>query len=186
MGVQATEEAPYEPGSVYSCNFGDGDIIFYVVSEEENNIKLIMNENFEDKVKWNESDDESIGPITALAYLESETSSWDVLRKSGGKIELPSADFMTNVISEWKEKNIDAEYGPDWLRTNLWEGSLDLTKDHHYEYWTSTPIPSDYDYYYAYHDGYIISLVGIVDVEHGGFSGVRPLITVPKENIKVS
>jgi len=78
----------YEPGTEYACELGDGvSRTFYVLGEDGNNVKLIMNSNFESTVAW--SRDENSVPDTANAYLASQTSGWTKLTQS--QITLPES-----------------------------------------------------------------------------------------------
>ena len=50
---------------------------FYVLADDDNKLTLILNRNLGENVAWYEdAHDDSYGPITALAYLPSQTNTW--------------------------------------------------------------------------------------------------------------
>jgi len=98
----------YEPGTEYTCELGDGARTFYVLGEDGNNVKLIMNSNFESTVAW--SRDENSVPDTANTYLASQTSGWTKLSQS--QITLPYAQDIANVIgvTNWDGRTTEDKF----------------------------------------------------------------------------
>ena len=162
-------------GAKYTCNLGDGARTFYVLREDGDNVKLIMNENLGYSA-WAESGDNSEGPVTANAYLASQTSGWTKLSQS--QITLPDAQDIADAMgdSEWADNNYTGTYGPDWMRTNL-DGD-----NGPYGYWTSTPYSADPSY--AWHVDCYGNLV-YNDVDNIDSRGVRPVITISKSNLSL-
>ena len=86
----------YEGGDEYIIHIGGEDRIFFVLGENESDstkVDLIMNKNIGDKVVWISDEDWTAaggdcqqdycasieyGPITANAYLASQTTDWEV------------------------------------------------------------------------------------------------------------
>jgi len=162
VGVQATSEAPYAVGSVYSCNLGDGARTFYVLKEDGDNVKLIMNENVGSTVAWVESGDNSEGPVTANAALADRTSGWTKISQS--QITLPTYDDMSSVQGQtWMGINLDRNNGL-------------------YGYWTLTlEDGASHRAWNVYYDG-TLSSDGIVNDDR---CGVRPVITISKANMSL-
>jgi len=175
VGVQATSATPYAVGSVYSCDLGDGARTFYVLREDGDNVKLIMNENLGYSA-WAESGDNSEGPVTANAYLASQTSGWTKLSQS--QITLPDAQDIADAMgdSEWADNNYTGTYGPDWMITNLGAAAVP------YGYWTSTP--NSGDSYSAWRVTFYGRLEGS-SVDYVDRNGVRPVITISKANLSL-
>ena len=183
VGVQATSEAPYAVGSVYSCNLGDGARTFYVLREDGDNVKLIMNENLGYSA-WAESGDNSEGPVTANAYLASQTSGWTKLSQS--QITLPDAQDIADAMgdSEWADNNYTGTYGPDWMRTNLDIKNLEYA----HGYWTSTTVSDDSNYAWTVDCYGALDYYGNMDfsyVYYDIYYGVRPVITISKSNLSL-
>jgi len=173
VGVQATSDAPYALGAVYTCELGDGESrTFYVLKEDGNNVKLIMNENLGNTVVGAESGDNSEGPVTANAYLASQTSGWTKLTHS--QITLPDAQDIADAMGDttWFDKG-SSKYGPNWVRTNL-DG--DMGPD---GYWTLTSSASGNAIWRMTCDGYM----NIVSPTYN--LGVRPVITIAKANMSL-
>jgi len=175
VGVQATEDDPYALGAVYSCDLGDSEErIFYVLKNDttNNQVSLIMDENLGDPVVWATSGYNTDGPVTANAALIERTSGWTKLVKVGGMVKLPSSDMLDS---------------QEWLRTNL------LFVEAPTSYWTSTAFDDEYDHYaYVYDCCYGTKARCGVDGEgdydstatcHG--SGIRPVITIPKDSLSL-
>ena len=163
----------YALGTSYTCDPGDGPRTFYVLEEGTDTVSLIMNENLGDRVAWNTSGNNADGPVTALAYLEEQTSNWTV------DVSLPTGQQIANAIgnTSWTSggSDIDLSSAP-WLYGNLYTSSNTSLPD---GYWTSTPNSSNS--FYAWHVRYYGRLYdGNVDDTD---DGVRPVITVSKSQL---
>jgi len=182
VGVQATSADPYALGAVYSCELGDGvSRTFYVLGEDGDNVKLILNENLGGTVAWcDQNGDNPYDNVCAAdganAYLASQTSEWTKISQS--QITLPDAQDIADAMgdSEWNDENDTETYGPDWMRTNL-DGD-----NGPYGYWTSTPYSADPSY--AWHVDCYGNLV-YNDVDNIDSRGVRPVITISKSNLSL-
>ena len=163
----------YALGTSYTCNPGDGvERTFYVLEDNGDSVSLIMNENLGDRVAWNTSGNNADGPVTALAYLEEQTSSWTV------EATLPTGQQIADAVgnTSWTSggSDIDLSSAP-WLYDNL-DGE---TSTNSYGYWTSTPSSSNSrSAWSVYYRGYLNSN----DVDYT-YTGVRPVITVSKSQL---
>jgi len=178
VGVAATSETPYAVGSVYTCDLGDGARTFYVLKEDEDNVKLIMNENLGGTVAWIESGDNHEGPVTASAYLTSQTSGWTKLTQN--QITLPDAQDLADAMgdTEWNDANYTGKVGPTWMYVNLDENNSEYA----YIYWTSTPYSNNsYTAWCMTSNG----STSICSAHAYHDSGVRPVITISKSNLAV-
>lgn len=184
LGVQATASAMYAVGAVYSCDFGDGARTFYVLEEDGNNIKLIMNKNLGEIVAWcdataKDPNNNSCNANGAKAYLASQTSGWTKLINAGGKVELPKGEDIANLINDdlWNDTTITKQEVPDWMRANLYKTNVPLG------YWTSTANSNKSSeawlmFYLGYLHSYDFKSYSVV-------SGVRPVITISKFNMSL-
>ena len=167
VGVQATESAPYAVGATYKCNLGDGDRIFYVLKEEEGNkVSLLMEENIGTTIMWcsNVDDDNSCNGDGARAYLKLQTKDWNKLFEENGMVKLPTADEMTVVADQ------------DWARGNL--DMFNVPQG----YWTSTAYTGDsVGVQVMFYDGTVFNIPASLSEA----SGVRPLITISKDNMSL-
>ena len=163
-GGETTNE--YAIGTPYQIDPGDGvERTFYVLEDNGDSVSLIMNENIGSTVAWNTSGNNADGPVTALAYLESQTSNWTV------DVSLPTYDQIYNVNNSGTLTNTP------WLYENL---GLDETGTAIGQgYWTSTSVIDDSST--AWHV-FIIGVIAKHDVT-GTIYGVRPVITVSKDQL---
>ena len=167
VGVQATNEAPYAAGAVYKCNLGDKDRTFFVIGEEGSKVKLILNENLGGPVAWSAKGNVDEGPITAIEHLNSQTSGWTKLRDEEGEVNLPSYDDIKVV-----------EYS-DWLTVGL------ASVFYPWGYWTSSEVdPLMNNVAYAVIDDGSLQWQGVY-VNDESVYGVRPVITISKENMSL-
>ena len=162
----------YALGTSYTCDPGDGPRTFYVLEDNGDSVSLIMNENIGSTVEWDESGNNADGPVTALAYLEEQTSSWTV------DVSLPTGQQIADAVgnTSWTSGGsyISLSSAP-WLYDNL-DGE---TSTNSYGYWTSTPSSSNSRS--AWRVDYRGGLYGnSVDNTR---SGVRPVITVSKSQL---
>ena len=160
----------YALGTSYTCDPGDGPRTFYVLEEGTDTVSLIMNENLGDVVAWNSSGSNTGGPVTALAYLGSQTSSWTV------DVSLPTGQQIATAggATSWTaDKTTSIIISGSWLYENLYSYQLP------YGYWTSTP--NSGDSYYAW-SVYSTGFLGNGLVNNTNY-GVRPVITISKSNL---
>ena len=76
-------------GTAFAIKVNDTDVYkFYVISDDGNEVTLIMDRNLGGKVAWYSDEDattnnerNNLGPITALNYLNIQTESWDNMPK---------------------------------------------------------------------------------------------------------
>ena len=177
-GVQATEAAPYAAGAVYTCDLGDGARTFYVLKEDGDNVKLLMNENLVDDVTWCISGwDISCEGDGAKAALADKTSGWKKLYKVGGTVELPSGQDIADAMGDTKWPDYyTGTVGPTWLWVNF-DGDYGPNG-----YWTSTAysvVPSHA--WYVDFAGYLFHYY----VDNDDHYGVRPVITISKANMSL-
>lgn len=181
-GVQATDDDPYALGAVYSCNLGDGPRTFYVLKEDEDNVKLIMNENIGEAVTWCAGEENvSCEADGAKSYLASQTRGWERLISTGGTVSLPDAQDIADALedTEWSnDSNVGSRVKETWLRLNF-------TKDF-FGYWTSTPNNGELEgvSWYMTPHGYLY-VCGSSGPEDIMGVGVRPVITIPKSYLSL-
>ena len=163
---------------------------FYVVSDVGNQVTLIMDRNVDEETvawiaqgdyetvggtAWDDwSDNNTFGPITALNYLESQTSEWTNIAAKEFTLTdsvygmLTRANARARMLT-YTEANAIIEY--DWSYGNL--GSDNPP----YGYWTSSAYADDVfrawpvDYEGGIYDD---------DVYYDGSYGVRPVIELSK------
>ncbi len=162
VGLLASESGAYTPGVSYTCNLGDMDRIFYVLEESGNNISLILGTSLGRKA-WSEDSKNENGPVTALAYLKSNTENWTKLNES--QITLPTYDQLNKVITNGTSESLS------WLVSYT-------DKNISYGFWTSTPNTNTT--YNAWSSSYISGRA--LSTEHvlNHNVGVRPVITLSK------
>ena len=171
-------------GEKFAIEVAPGNIQnFYVINDLDNTLTLIMDRNIGDTVAWGESKVE--GPITALNYLESQTSNWTNISTKTysltdsiyGTITRPNARTRMLTHDEAIDSLECVEYNagcPTWLYENL---SSDSTP---YGFWLSSASVGDANYaWLVSHVGYVHS----TDVTFGSNYGVRPVIEISKSNI---
>ena len=164
----------YALGTKYICNVGDGTIrTFYVLEDNGDGVDLIMDENIGDDVEWYDSMSNEYGPITALAYLEEQTSNWTI------EATLPTGEQIADAVgsTSWTPKDGHVSlYRYTWLyeSLSLWEST---------GYWTSTPEPNTSFNAWAVKldDDYIGG--SLEDTNCFVSYGVRPVITIPKDQL---
>lgn len=160
-------------GSKYICTL-DEERTFYVLEniESSDDISLIMDQNIGNLVAWckdttlcktNGNFDNTKGPITAKAYLASQTSDWGVT------VSLPTEEQIKGAYTESM---------PTWLYDYLKDTPHPLSNL--YGYWTA----SKYDgnpirAWTVFYNG---SMRGDDIQSEWGF-GVRPVITISKSRL---
>jgi len=169
------------------------DYDFYVVSDTGSELTLIMDRNLGDKVDWytSSSVNNSYGPITALTYLKTLTSTWtnidlysyklindsDGLGGNYGYTEV-TGDYVTDVRARMLTRSEASALGctttssscPNWLYKNLNQTSS-------CGYWLSTAYSPNPWAWVTYYTG-MISWSGIYNGENT--YGIRPVIKISK------
>ncbi len=197
-------DTPFAFGTQYSCDLGDFinnnngnpypfNSTFYVLEDGDNTtlgedgtakegqVSLILNKNLGDPsslyydalcssyggtVTWCKDGgaNNSCSTDGAIEYLQSATSRWGKIDSS--QITLPTRAQLNKIQNLTSSKIL-----PTWLKENLKLGSTN------YGYWTSTPVGTVNAYYVYGLSPQIASTT--VTKEYG----VRPVITISKENI---
>ena len=175
VGLLASESEAYTPGVTYTCELGDNESnTFYVLEENGDNVSLIAGFNLEGTAAWCKSgEDNSCAADGALEYLKNSTTSWTKLIES--QISLPTGQQIATAAGEIFDENDGASGFPTWLYsyTKFTSGT--------YGYWTSTPIVSASDIAWFVFPGGSLSRY---PVYVGDYSGVRPVITISKAQLR--
>ena len=171
---------------------------FYVVKDDAttNTLTLIMDRNIGETVAWISEKDYGCGeagdycstnekgPLTALTYLESKTSSWTnipaktyTLADDQGQYTIERTNARARMLTHDEAIDllgcVENDTGcPAWLYGNLG------TSNPPFGFWLSSA-PAD-DAYFAWFVG---SGGGVDDGVITGFSGVRPVIEISKSII---
>lgn len=181
-GVQATESSPYALGAVYSCDLGDGAKTFYVLKEEGNNVKLIMNENLGSTVAWCKSgNNNSCEGDGAKEYLANQTSGWEKLFNENGTVDLPEGQDIADAMIDtaWDSASGYVYGAPDWMLVNL-----NTPDEKSWAYWTSTRYSGS-----ASHLAWLVTVeirgYAYDNVSNSVYAGVRPVITISKDNMSL-
>ena len=169
----------YAYGDEYTCDLGDGEErTFFVLEESGDNVLLIMNSNIgsAEKVLWCKSgSDNSCSGDGALEYLNSSTKLWTKLNQS--QITLPTASQIataSGMIFDG-ESDEDSEGLSTWLYVNL---NSDTGP---FAYWTLTPVVWDSSFAWV---TLFVGSISVDNVDLGEGNGVRPVITIPKSQVK--
>ena len=195
-----TTSGTCEPGTQFAIEVAPGEVKnFYVISDVDNTVTLIMDRNVDQEtVKWITEEDyltsggiedewsyisavtgnNNKGPITALNYLESKTSSWTnipsktyTVTDDGGanKYSLTRINARARMLTK-TEVDVLIE-GNNWLYGNLSE----ITST---GYWLSTASESDdWGAWFVDYCGIVVDNNG---VPYGIANGVRPVIEISK------
>ena len=168
-------EGNFEAGDEYIIHIGGEDRIFFILGEnakDSNNVDLIMNKNIGSTVAWcddatlcktNNNWDNTKGPITANAYLKSQTSNWEIIPT------LPKKDQITQA------NNGSTTDLPIWIYDYTDNASHSVTGL--LGYWTVSVYDENS------FDAWSVNSVGgfhIYFIYFGDRYGVRPVITLPK------
>ena len=160
---------------------------FYVLADNGIKLTLLLNRNLGDDVQWYEDEqNNSYGPITALTYLQSQTSTWtnlpeiivDSFGSDDGREDVPLKDnqlfTMYARLPKYNEieaiNNSGRLTATPWLYRNLYRTGNDST----YGYWTSAAYPNSTHARYIDWGG----VIGYTAVD--GTVGVRPVIELSK------
>jgi len=159
---------------------------FYVISDTETELTLIMDRSLEGTPAWNSSYTVGKGPVTALEHLKNATDSWvniplmsyvlnddgDTSNYSNLEVTDVRARLLTYTEATSPEIGCTETKGscPSWLYENL--DGLELPIGH----WLSTA--------YSSSNGWLIRSSGALDssisVGQSGYYGIRPVITLTK------
>ena len=166
---------------------------FYVISETDNKVTLIMDRNLGDNVEWYaDGNNNSYGPTTAVAALKERTAGWTNIPEKeytysddgGGNKYTAFTETMRARLLTYTEATTtlgcttSSGSCPSWLYINLKTTGMntDSTGTKIYGYWTSAAYVSDS------HFARVISHGGSVGADNAIFTyyGVRPVITLSK------
>ena len=164
------------PGTEFAIEVAPGDIKnFYVISDVNNEVTLIMDRNIGETVAWNTSGNSSDGPVTALNYLESQTSGWTNIEEKDytlNNFSLTRTNAKARMLTETEAItlgcNSNDDSCPDWVNVNLIGPP--------FGYWLSSTCSV------CSSDAYVVHLAGFVEyyiIKNSNF-GVRPVITISK------
>ena len=156
-------------GAKYDCAL-DTTRTFYVLGISGNDVSLIMDRNFTDDIvpatmSWCNPDGPNPEKNTCNhdglnPYIDHIQSLWDEV-----SVSLPSKEQIENSYTGIR---------PVWIYENL-----SLLENNAYEYWTSTPDSEMDSWVYCVLPG---DGAWYEEVSNGGI-GIRPVITVSKENL---
>ena len=181
--VSVMHSGIYTIGDIYSCDPGDGvDRTFYVLSNMNESVSLIMDRNLGGNVAWNENDKLEEGPSSATTYLHNATSDWiNVATYLPEATTLAFASGYTSwtpgtvsqVLAGWLHNNINCRVNTCTEQVNVNDNGTTLG------YWTTTPFED--------HTAYQVNLNGKLETEHvitdNNYYGIRPVIVVSKDRI---
>lgn len=170
--INNTHNELYTVGDTYTCDI-NGEKTFYLISSDEENVKLIMDRNIGDNTPWNSDISKEEGPVSALATLKMLTRDWEDV-----EVILPDANLLALISSN---SSLDEASLTDYMYGNLncdmsvcnIAGSSGTTLG----YWTD----KGYDTTYAYG----VNSAGKItktNITNNTF-GVRPVIVVSKDKI---
>lgn len=181
--VTVMSSGTYTIGDIYSCDPGDGtNRTFYVLSNMNESVSLIMDRNLGGNVAWNADNKLEEGPVTALAYLHNATMNW--INVSTYLPEATTLAFVSNytgwtpaspsnVLAGWLHNNINCRVNTCTEQVNVNEDGTTLG------YWTTTPFENG--------KAYQVHMSGKLETEHvitdDNYYGVRPVIVVSKDRI---
>ena len=188
-------------GVTYTCDPGDGiERIFYVLEASEDSVALIMDNNIVSDTKWlgeGKGKMDENEPEDALAALKAQTTDkgWTVPVDIPTNIQLNAASDGANELPEFLIDNIGV--GTERFEYNsYWTTSWSINYDECFEQSSTCTEEYDWDCYCIspginanivkpiYEDGEgFIKLGEIIEQNAKYGSGVRPVITVPKNQI---
>ena len=174
-------------GTKFALEVAPGNIQnFYVVSDTNNKVTLIMDRNIGEPVEWTNKDDyiaaggtedgfggsgaNDKGPITVLNYLENQTANWTNIEVKNYTLTDSQYGTMTRTNARARmltltEANAIIEYS--WSYANLNESVI--------AYWTSSSDTGTSDYVM------FVTTYGYVNSDMAGnTNGVRPVIELSK------
>ena len=187
----------FDVGDEYVCYVNDTTSYnFYVISTSDNKINMIMDRNICDdgtpttsskscSGRWSSDGNVTNGPVTAIEYLNSATSSWtnisnlnETYNDSGGKYTIN----LTGKARLPKSSEISAYSSSNRYLYNNFASSSAITGTSNiagvYNYWAMDTSGSQ---------AYILNNTGMKTSNLVSFTaGIRPVISVNKNNIKPS
>jgi len=165
---------------------------FYVISETDNKVTLIMDRNLGDNVKWYaDDDDNSHGPITAVAALKERTSGWTNIPEKeytysddgGGNIYTAFTETMRARMLTYTEATTTLGCTtngscPSWLYINLKSTGSDVDDggNTRYGYWASATYVSTIDHARIVHSNGSVHYTNT----DSSIAGLRPVIELSK------
>ena len=168
------------PGTKFAIEVVPGNIQnFYVVSDVDNKVTLIMDRNLGDFVAWNTSGNNTDGPITALNYLESGTTNWTNIEANTYTLTdskygtITRTNARARMLTQTEAVNLECSDGvnscPTWAYSNL--------GTEHYGYWLSSASADSSSQAWTITD---LGSVLADSVTNVGCEGVRPVIELSK------
>ena len=188
------------PGTPFAIEVAPGEVKnFYVVSDADNKVTLLMDRNIGETVawitqkdyldaggaalNWGEYGNNSKGPLTALNYLESQTSDWENIIAQEYKYTddkygtILRTNARTRMLTQTEVSSLgcyeNSTSCPEWLYINL-----DYPSN---GYWiSSTYATSDDGTWFLGLVNYVPSLYSEA-VIYSTIQGVRPVIEISKK-----
>lgn len=189
-------------GTIIRYKVNDASILtFHVIEDYGDTMKMLSQQNIISSSKWNDNDDTTYGPLTALKALEDETSSWynvnDMVYQAGttpfaayhaytgcnsydscnsNKYTLPSKTVKARMIALQETSYLgctnEAESCPKWVYNSL--NSYGSSSG----YWTMSALDTwNRGVWYVYKTGNVSNGDGDVS---SATHGVRAVIQVNK------
>lgn len=193
-----TNDTKCDPGTPVAVKVNDEEIYdFYVMSDNNSELTLIMDRNLGETVAWiskadyleaGGTDDEWLagdtavgnnnkGPLTALNTLEDRTSSWTnipsstyILTDENGAYSSMTRTARARLITDSEAQTLLSLSNNSWVYGNLYRPP--------YGYWTSSASTSAYSFQ-AWNMFYSGGL-SRKSVDNASGYGIRPVITIPK------
>lgn len=150
---------------------------FYVISDVDNKVTLIMDSNLGEAVRWGSTLSE--GPISALEYLETQTSSWiNIPANTYTLTDDSGVNIYTIIRTNARSRIISKTEVEVLLDENSWlYGNLTSSMGKMSSYWTSTPSSAPDETVWAVTDSGKLQRTVFV---YALSVGVRPVIEVFK------
>ena len=171
------------PGTPFAIEVAPGDIKnFYVVSDINNVVTLIMDRNIIESVFWATQENNALGPIEALNYLESQTNGWtNIAAKTYTVQDENEPALYTDIVREnARARMIKYNEVKDLINTNSWLYDNLIPYDdwsgNNYGYWTSSAVVGTTS------DAWAVGYGGMTRdaVAYAATFGVRPVIELSK------
>ncbi|MBE6144142.1 MAG: prepilin-type N-terminal cleavage/methylation domain-containing protein [Firmicutes bacterium] len=176
----ATDGSVCAPGTPFAIEVAPGEVKnFFVVSDSDNKVTLIMDRNIGETVAWNISGDNANGPITAINYLEEQTSGWtNILAFNYTYVDENDSKVYENITKTGIRARMITKSEINSIISNEWAyGNMD-TGSAPWGYWLSC---ADVD---NYNDAWVVTYAGAFHPSGDGILstsfGVRPVIELLK------
>ncbi len=177
LGISSIEECANEgqcqPGTVFAIQVNDSDIYkFYVLYDDGEKVKLIMDKNIINYVNWAASDNLE-GPVDAIYRLQDATSNWTNIPLRNYRIKDDNKEKVYSdihiktraIIPSYTEMIKEEGNTASWLYTNLNNG-----------YWLSSASRTMSFYAWVLKSDGTISPADVSSEEYG----IRPMIILYK------